>query len=259
MGHERIKRTVTNLSDGIRTVTESDDPRLARLIREHVATMDRRVSAGDDPGLPMESPALRALFRDRDKIRTTNDTTPRGIVVVQTSSDSATVAALQQHAAEVSDLVQRGMTAMHEGMMRGMHGAGAAGAEDSAFTAMQDRGKLAMGVDQYTSTHHFDAEPDGGRIELQRDVDDAAGVAQIRRHLQEIARVFSEGDFSTPEFVHMREVPGARVMAARRTAITYTYRELPRGGEVRIVTRDPEAVAAIHEFLAFQKQDHRAP
>ena len=29
--HDRIKRTVTNLPDGIRTATESDDPRIAEL------------------------------------------------------------------------------------------------------------------------------------------------------------------------------------------------------------------------------------
>lgn len=129
---------------------------------------------------------------------------------------------------------------------------------DTAFAALQRRGAVAMGVDQYTSTHRFDSLPDGGRIELQRDGDDPEGVAQIRRHLQEIARAFAAGDFSTPAFVHMRDVPGTAVMAAKRGAITYTYRDLPRGGEVRIVTRDAEAVRAVHEFLAFQRGDHHA-
>src|SRR4051812_42292262 len=55
-------------------------------------------------------------------------------------------------------------------------------ASDTAFAAMQQRGKQAMGVDQYTSVHLFDALPDGGRIELQRETNDSAGVAQIRAH-----------------------------------------------------------------------------
>ena len=118
LNHERISRTVTNLPDGIRTVTESDDSLIAKGIREHVATMNDRVVAGDDPGLPVESEALRALFRDRDKIRTHVDTTAKGIVVVQTSTDPVTVAALQQHASEVSELVRGGMAAMHEAMMK---------------------------------------------------------------------------------------------------------------------------------------------
>ena len=129
---------------------------------------------------------------------------------------------------------------------------------ESAFAAMQARGQAAMGVDQYTSTHKFDALPDGGRIELVRDVDDSAGVAQIRLHLEEIAKAFTAGDFATPGFVHMQEVPGTRVMTEKAAAITYRYRELPRGGEVRITTTDSVAVRAIHEFLAFQRQDHHA-
>ncbi len=55
INHYRIKRTVENLPNGIRTVTESDDPALADLIKKHVAEMGSRVVAGDDPGLPIES------------------------------------------------------------------------------------------------------------------------------------------------------------------------------------------------------------
>jgi hypothetical protein len=275
--HDRMRRTVTNLPDGIRAVTESDDSLLVRRIHEHVGSMNQRVGAGDDPGLPIESAALRAIYRGRDKIRTVTEKTAKGVVVVQTSTDSALVVALQEHAAEVSDFVRRGMVAVHETMMKNggpmmrmMHGgvhadsfaashsSHAAGTADSAFAAMQMRGEKAMGVDQYTSTHTFDVLPDGGRIELQRDVDDTAGVAQIRAHLNEIVKAFTSGDFSTPAFVHMQEVPGTRVMAAKRGAISYTYRDLPRGGELRIVTKDPEALEAIREFMAFQRQDHRA-
>jgi hypothetical protein len=116
--HDRIKRTVTNLPDGIRTVTESDDPRIAELIKTHVASMGERVEAGNDPGLPIESPALHSIFRDKDKISTTYETIATGVIVVQTSADPATVAALQQHASEVSDFVKGGMAAMRSAMMR---------------------------------------------------------------------------------------------------------------------------------------------
>ena len=267
MNHDRVSRTVTNLPNGIRTVTESSDPRLARLLKGHVATMGARVEHGRDPGLPMETAAQRTLFRNGDKITTRADTTATGVIVVQTSNDPETVAALQKHAEEVTDLVREGMAAMHRAMMAsgggtargGMGGMMHGGATDSAFAAMQMRGAdpHAMGVDQYTSVHHFDALPDGGRIELQREVDDSVGVAQIRRHLREIAAEFAKGDFRTPAFVHDQQVPGTAVMAARRDAITYSVRDLPRGGEVRIRTTDPEALAAVHEFIAFQRQDHR--
>ena len=130
--------------------------------------------------------------------------------------------------------------------------------EDSSFAEMQTRGHEAMGVDQYTSAHRFESLPDGGRIELVRDATDTAGVATIRAHMRDIAGRFAQGDFTIPGFVHAQEVPGTRVMAERRGRISYEARDLPGGAEVRIRTTDPDAVAAVHDFLAFQRGDHRA-
>ena len=129
---------------------------------------------------------------------------------------------------------------------------------DSGFAALQSRGQDAMGVDQYTSAHRFEPLPDGGRIELQRDTADGAGLETIRTHMRDIAERFSRGDFAIPGFVHARDVPGTGVMAKRKGQITYEARELPGGAEVRIRATDPAAVDAIHEFLAFQRRDHRA-
>ncbi len=129
---------------------------------------------------------------------------------------------------------------------------------DTGYAAMQQRGKVAMGVDQYVSTHRFDDLADGGRIELQSDRPDSVAVAAIRDHLQGIARAFRAGDFTTPAFVHMQEVPGTKVLAERREAVRYEFTPLPRGGAVRIVTRDSLALQAIHQFLAFQRREHHA-
>ena len=136
----------------------------------------------------------------------------------------------------------------------------ASAANDSTFAALKQRGAdaRAMGVNQYTSTHRFDALADGGRIELQRDVDDSAGTAQIRRHLREVATAFAAGDFRTPVFVHARNVTGTDVMAAKHSVITYTVHDLPRGAEVRITTHDADAIRAVHAFLAFQRGEHHA-
>ena len=131
-------------------------------------------------------------------------------------------------------------------------------AADSGYAGVQARGEHAMGVDQYTSTHVFEPLPDGGRVALQRDTADSAGIAQIRQHMQQIAAAFESGDFSLPGFVHAQEVPGTAVMAGKRDAITYSVESLPRGGAVRLRTTDTTAVRAIHEFLAFQRSDHHA-
>jgi hypothetical protein len=115
--HDRMTRTVTTLPDGIRTVTESNDPQVAKLITDHVANSRKQIESGIDPGLPIESPALRAIYAHYDKIVTTVEATEKGVVVVQTSTDPQVVAALQQHAAEVTEFINDGMAAMHKAMM----------------------------------------------------------------------------------------------------------------------------------------------
>ena len=124
---------------------------------------------------------------------------------------------------------------------------------------MQSRGAHVMGVDQYTSAHVFEDLPDGGRVVLERDdAVDTVAIATIRAHLRDIEAAFRAGDFAKPFEVHAQTVAGTGVMAARRSAITYDEIDRPRGGEVRIKSGDPGAVAAIHEFLAFQRQQHHA-
>jgi hypothetical protein len=116
--HDRIKRTVANLPDGIRTVTESDDPQVAQAIKAHVASMAGRLSDGRE--FNMFSTTLPVLFANKDKIRTTVETTEKGSVVTQTSGDPVVVAALQAHAIEVSELAREGMVAMMRGARAAM-------------------------------------------------------------------------------------------------------------------------------------------
>jgi hypothetical protein len=131
-------------------------------------------------------------------------------------------------------------------------------AQDSAFAALQQRGQMAMGVDQNKSEHQFDILPTGGRIALEMKGNDSLSIAQIRAHLKLIAHAFQAGDFSTPEFVHMRSMPGTAVMSRNKARIVYSYADLPRGGEVRITTKDPESLEAIRKFMAAQRGDHMA-
>jgi hypothetical protein len=129
---------------------------------------------------------------------------------------------------------------------------------DTGFAALQQRGKMVMGVDQYTSMHRFDDLADGGRIVLTRSPEDTAGVRAIRAHLAEITSAFADGDFSHTMMVHQHALPGTDVMRERRAAISYRMDTLPGGGAVRISTRDSTALRAIHEFLAAQRGEHHA-
>lgn len=115
---ETIHRDVVNLPDGIRTVTGSSDENVMETLVSHVAGMIARVESGDDPQIMIQSPTLDVFFLRGDGITTEIEVTDKGIVVTQTSDDPELVDALQVHAAEVSDMANRGMQAVHEMMMK---------------------------------------------------------------------------------------------------------------------------------------------
>jgi hypothetical protein len=70
--------------------------------------------------------------------------------------------------------------------------------------------------------------------------------------------MFGNGEFDVPMLVHdSADVPGAKVMAARKQKIAYRYVETPSGGRVDIVTSDKEALAAVHDFLKYQIKEHK--
>ncbi len=115
---ETITREVTNLPNGIRTVTRSSDEEVMNQLVSHVFGMIRRVEEKDDPEIIIQSRTLDIFFQRGDKIETEIELTDEGIVVTQTSQDTELVAALQEHAAEVTDMADRGMEAVHEMMMQ---------------------------------------------------------------------------------------------------------------------------------------------
>lgn len=117
---QTLSRAVELLPDGIRTVTRSSDPAVMDALISHVSGMVARADAGDDPQIFIQSPTLDIFFERADALSTTIDVTDAGIVVEQTSDDPELVAALHQHAAEVSAMADRGMAAVHEMMMQRM-------------------------------------------------------------------------------------------------------------------------------------------
>ena len=110
----KIRRTVTNLPDGIKTVTESEDPKVAEVIKAHVASMSGRLKDGRE--FNIFSTTLPVIFDNADKIKSTVEMTDKGAAVIRTSAEAKVVAALQAHAREVTELVQEGPAAFHRGM-----------------------------------------------------------------------------------------------------------------------------------------------
>lgn len=106
--HDRIRREVELRPDGVRTVTTSDDPELASLIRRHVRQMKARVEEGRP--IRQMDPVFREIFRHHEAIEMVIEDVPGGVVVVETSDDPEVVKLIQQHALRaVSEFVEDGM------------------------------------------------------------------------------------------------------------------------------------------------------
>ena len=116
--HNEIKRLVENIPNGIITVTETDNEELRSSIVDHVTMMVTRLQEEKNPQVIIQSPTLHEIFEYYDEIETEIELTEKGISLIQTSENPGVVALLQQHAAEISDMVDRGMQAVHERMMK---------------------------------------------------------------------------------------------------------------------------------------------
>ena len=119
--HKGISRVVSNITDGIVTTTEAEDETLRDAIISHVSMMVTRLEEGKNPEVIIQSPTLDALFAVHNEIDTEIELTDTGVRVIQTSSNPRVVALLQAHAAEVSDMSERGMQAVHERMAGQSH------------------------------------------------------------------------------------------------------------------------------------------
>lgn len=106
----KIRRSVTNLPNGIAAVTESDDPLVAKKLKEHVAAMKERLKRHEP--IRQWDPLFAALFQNADKFKLTITPTPKGIKITETSDDAYAVKLLQAHAKAVSGFVREGMAAM---------------------------------------------------------------------------------------------------------------------------------------------------
>lgn len=103
---DSIDRTVENLPNGVRTVTESDQPQVASWIQDHgEATHDRIKNRRP---IHLRDPLFRAIFGQAEKIEMEIVHTEKGIEVTETSDDPWTAQLIQAHAAVVTAFIENG-------------------------------------------------------------------------------------------------------------------------------------------------------
>jgi len=130
--------------------------------------------------------------------------------------------------------------------------------EDQHHQGVVERGDKVMGFSHEKTRHHFRLYADGGAIEAEsNDSQDATSRDEIRAHFGHIAKMFAAGDFSSPMLIHAQNPPGTEAMKRLRDSIQYNVEDAERGTRIRITTKNPEALQAVHRFLHFQIADHQ--
>lgn len=104
--HDQLQREVTNLPNGIRSLTTSANPDMVKLLHDHVPAMHHRL----EENFPLRywDPAFTEIFAYREKVRMEVTLVPNGVLVEETSEDPNVVKLIQAHGLVVSLFVQKG-------------------------------------------------------------------------------------------------------------------------------------------------------
>ena len=120
------------------------------------------------------------------------------------------------------------------------------------------RGMHVMPFDLKQTQHLFNKTETGGVQQvIVREPDNSKQIELIRQHLTKISGEFSYGNFSDPEKIHGKEMPG---LAALRTAkpgqLHIQYKELSDGAEITYSAEDKALITAIHQWFDAQLAEH---
>jgi hypothetical protein len=125
------------------------------------------------------------------------------------------------------------------------------------ITKMMERGNIAMGFNQNKIAHQFAVTPNGGNITITSlNSNETQTINQIKTHIMDIQKDFSEGNFTKPFFIHAQEVPGTDVMTEKKDLIKYNILELRNGSSLVLTTNDKELMDAISQFMKYQSKAH---
>jgi hypothetical protein len=129
--------------------------------------------------------------------------------------------------------------------------------ETTNQSSMLERGNIAMGFNQNKIMHHFIATPTGGEIMIVvLNSTDNNTIKQIKSHVLDIQKEFSQGNFTKPFYIHAQQVPGTKLMSQKKDLIRYSTRQINNGSVLLLTTNDQQLIAAIHQFIAFQTAQH---
>jgi hypothetical protein len=116
--NSKIQRDYKHTLNGIDSLTESDDPQVAALIKTHVQQMHALMDScakGKCSHTPRYfDPLFRAVYANADKIDMKITNTDKGVRVLEDGKGDAAKLLVQAHAAVVSKFVANGFNEHHK-------------------------------------------------------------------------------------------------------------------------------------------------
>jgi len=131
-------------------------------------------------------------------------------------------------------------------------------ANESRLDQVASRGALVMPFDLAQTTHIFSKTPQGGIQQvIVKDKANQPQIRLIRKHLSQIAQAFAQGDFSSPAKIHGETMPGLdSLRKANSEQLQIHFQDLPNGGQITYISKDPQLINALHQWFDAQLSDH---
>ena len=107
--HDKLQRNTRFLANGICSRTTSDDPKLAKIIQDHVSGMEQRFGMGR--AIRSWDPLFAALFEYKDQIKMEYRNIDKGVEAILTSDDPKLIELIQCHDETLHGFVNEGYDA----------------------------------------------------------------------------------------------------------------------------------------------------
>lgn len=107
--HIKLQRSTEKLLNGICSRTTSDDPKLAKIIQEHVAGMEKRFA--NNRAIRSWDPLFAALFEYKDQINMEYRNISNGVEAILTADEPKLIELIQSHDETLHGFVNDGYEA----------------------------------------------------------------------------------------------------------------------------------------------------
>jgi hypothetical protein len=116
---------------------------------------------------------------------------------------------------------------------------------------------MVMPFDMNKVTHYFIKNDSGGVLIIKiKDINDTVQVMLVREHLKKEYQLFSKGDFTDPQMLHGKNMPGLKVLSKSKDKYKVKFEELPEGADLNFISEDTKVINAIHQWFDAQLKDH---